>query len=305
MIETRLQVVLARAGLGSRRACEGLIESGAVTVNGRTITKLGSKVEPSDEIRVRGKKLPAPQALRYFLPNKPRGVVTTASDPQGRRTVLELLVGVRERVVPVGRLDLQSEGLVLLTNDGELADALMHPRSGVARIYRAKVHGELDAHDVGRLARGVVLERRRTAPIEVRTVTSTGNASWVEVTVREGRKHLVRDALASVGHPVAKLRRTQLGPLLLARLASGKFRELAPAEVTRLRATAGLSPEGGGRSSSRRGKRPRGTAPARQAGAVGGAAPRPPRRGPPPRRPQRRAPATAGGRGRGPATPKR
>ena len=268
--ETRLQVVLARAGLGSRRACERLIESAVVAVNGRIVTQLGVKVAHGDEVRVRGRRLPAAQRLRYLLLNKPRGVVTTASDPQGRPTVLDFIPGVHERLVPVGRLDLQSEGLVLLTNDGELVDALTHPRSGVPRVYRAKVHGQLDEKDVARLARGVVLERVRTRPLEVRQVSTTGNASWLEVTVREGRKHLVRDALAAVGHPVAKLRRIAFGPLELGKLASGSVRELLPAEVLRLRQAGGL---GRGKAAGRRvataSRSPRGS------GRGGGAGARP------------------------------
>jgi pseudouridine synthase len=258
----RVQVALARAGLGSRRACDALVAQGLVTVNGK-VAELGTKADPAvDRILVRGKPLRAASRLRYVVLFKPRGLVTTVSDPEGRPTVMDLLAGIRERLHPVGRLDVQTDGLLLLTNDGPLTDALTHPRHGVTKTYLAKVSGELGANAVRRLADGIPLHGRRTAPIHVRTLKRAATSSWVEVVVREGRKHLVREVLLAVGHPVSKLRRVAFGPLRLKGLEPGQWRDLTPAEVDRLR---------------------------RAATAAGGAAPRPGRPPAPRRRPSRPA----------------
>src|ERR671934_3136571 len=161
----RLQKILSQAGVASRRASEQLMLDGRVTVNGETVRELGTKADAAhDDIRVDGRRIRVPERHRYLLLNKPRGYVTTRSDPQRRRTVLDLLHGVREYVYPVGRLDFDSEGLLLLTNDGDLAARLTHPRHGVARVYDVRVLGEPDRHDVERLSRGVVIDGRRTAP---------------------------------------------------------------------------------------------------------------------------------------------
>src|SRR5437764_5765502 len=167
----RLQKILSQAGIASRRAAERLMLEGRVTVNGVTVRELGTKADPShDDIRVDGRRVRRQARTRYLLLNKPRGYVTTRSDPQRRPTVLDLLRGVKEYVYPVGRLDFDSEGLLLLTNDGDLAARLTHPRHGVARVYEARVLGIPDAHDLDRLARGIVVEDRRTAPAEVKIV---------------------------------------------------------------------------------------------------------------------------------------
>ena len=243
---TRLQVILARAGLGSRRACEELITQGRVSVNGKTMEALGTRVEDGDAVRLDGRPLVAAQRLRHFMLNKPREVVSTVSDPEGRKTVLDMVPGVRERLYPVGRLDYHSEGLLLLTNDGALTEALTHPRHEVPRTYLARIKGSLSQESRDTLLRGVKIQGRATGPIRARTVRQApgGVYSWVEVIVHEGRYHLVREALLRVGHLVSRLRRLAFGPLQLGRLAVGEHRELEPSEVEALRQSAGLAPGG-------------------------------------------------------------
>ena len=243
---TRLQVVLARAGLGSRRACEALIERGEVTVNGRVVTELGTRVTSDDDVAVSGRHLRGAQSHRYLALNKPREVVTTVKDPQGRRTVMDFVQGLRERTWPVGRLDYHSEGLVILTNDGDLTHALTHPSRHVPRTYHARISGTLGPDERDRLHRGVRIEGKATGPIEVRPLRQARHAedhAWVEVVVHEGRYHLVREALARVGHPVSRLKRVAFGPLKLGRMPAGAVRELAPAEIDALRRACGLARE--------------------------------------------------------------
>jgi 23S rRNA pseudouridine2605 synthase/16S rRNA pseudouridine516 synthase len=233
----RLQKALARAGIASRRAAERLIREGRVTVNGRKVTRMGTQVEPErDVVEVDGKRVPrAPRTHTYLALHKPRGFVTTMSDPEGRPTVRDLLPDVRVRVYPVGRLDFHSEGLLLLTDDGDLARDLMHPRNRVPRTYLARVRGEPSEEALARLARGSIrIEGRKALPAACRVVRS-GPSSWVEITVVEGRKHQVRRMLEVVGHPVQRLRRVSYGGVALGRLPSGRVRALAPAEVDRLR----------------------------------------------------------------------
>ena len=236
----RLQKVLSRAGIASRRAAEALITAGRVTVNGTVVTRLGTQVDPErDAIKVDGTRVrslaPAPQ---YLMLHKPRGVVTTLSDPEGRPTVRDYLHGVRGRVFPVGRLDYASEGLLLLTSDGALARDLMHPSRGVPKTYAAKVRGTPTPEALRRLANGFVLEGRRTLPGKARLVEA-GPSAWVEVTVVEGRKHQVRDMLAAVGHPVQRLRRIRYGGVDLGDLPPGGLRPLTRPEVARLQRAAG------------------------------------------------------------------
>lgn len=235
----RLHVALARAGCGSRRACEQLMRDGVVAVNGEIVSTLGTKVDDGDRITVRGRPIRGPQALRYLLLNKPRAVVSTASDPEGRRTVLDFVPHARERLYPVGRLDYQSEGLILLTNDGELADTLLHPRHAVPRVYLARVRGQILPEEAALLAKGLRLAGKPTGAILVRAIrrraATSEKSSWLEVTVTEGRYHLVREALLRVGHPVSRLRRVAFGPLKLGRLEPGEVRELTPAEISSLR----------------------------------------------------------------------
>src|SRR5437763_14928340 len=234
----RLQKILSQAGIASRRAAERLMLEGRVTVNGVTVRELGTKADPShDDIRVDGRRVRLQARTRYLLLNKPRGYVTTRSDPQRRPTVLDLLRGVKEYVYPVGRLDFDSEGLLLLTNDGDLAARLTHPRHGVARVYEARVLGIPDAHDLDRLARGIVVEDRRTAPAEVAIRPRGRDADHATpvATIREGRNRQVRNMCEAIGHPVTALRRVAIGPIRDARLKIGEWRELTDDEVRRLR----------------------------------------------------------------------
>ena len=251
-MQIRLQKIISTAGVASRRAAEQLIVDGRVSVNGETIRELGSKADPeTDDIRVDERRVKHAQRLRYYLLNKPAGYVTTRSDPEKRRTVLDLLKGVREYVYPVGRLDYDSEGLLLLTNDGDLAAALMHPSHEVDRVYEAQVLGTPDAHDLDRLGRGVMVEGRRTAPAVVELLTdrrrsarkTKDETSVIRVTVHEGRTRQVRKMCDAIGHPVRKLRRVRIGPIWDNTLKPGAFRELTAEEVRKLKSAARHSPK--------------------------------------------------------------
>jgi pseudouridine synthase len=255
----RLQKILSQAGIASRRASEQLMREGRVTVNGAAVRELGTKADPAvDDIRVDGRRIKLPERHRYLLLNKPKGYVTTRSDPQQRPTVLDL-IGTREYVYPVGRLDFDSEGLLLLTNDGNLAARLTHPSHGVERVYEAVVLGVPDEHDLSRLRRGIVLEGRRTEPADVRLLgASKGGGARLSITIREGRNRQVRKMLDAIGHPVDHLRRVAIGPLRDARLRPGQWRELTPQEVERLqRAVTQRTPrtQGSEPRSARRSKR--------------------------------------------------
>jgi 23S rRNA pseudouridine2605 synthase len=228
----RLQKILSQAGIASRRASEQLMLDGRVTVNGVTVRELGSKADPShDDIRVDGRRVKVVEHHRYLLLNKPRGYVTTRSDPQRRPTVIDLLAGVREYVYPVGRLDFDSEGLLLLTNDGDLAARLTHPRHALPRVYEAHVLGEPDAHDVDRLVRGVTIEGRRTLPAEVKPL----GPNRLRITIREGRNRQVRNMCDAIGHPVTHLKRVAIGPITDAKLKPGRWRDLTADEVRALK----------------------------------------------------------------------
>ena len=215
--------------------------AGRVTVNGSTVTELGSRADPTrDEIRVDGRRIGPTERRRYLLVNKPRGYISTRSDPQGRRTVLHLLAGVPEYVYSVGRLDYDSEGLVLLTNDGELASRLTHPRHGVERVYEARVRGVPGARDLSRLSRGVVIDGRRTAPAGAKLVRSYrssagGDQAVLLMTLTEGRNRQVRRMCEATGHPIIRLRRVRIGPIRAHGLKPGQFRELTVREVEALR----------------------------------------------------------------------
>jgi 23S rRNA pseudouridine2605 synthase len=235
----RLQKILSQAGVASRRASEQLMLDGRVTVNGVTVMELGTKAEPGkDDIRVDGRRVKIVEQHRYLLLNKPRGYMTTRSDPERRPTVIDLLKGVREYVYPVGRLDFDSEGLLILTNDGDLAARLTHPSHGVPRVYEAHVLGVPDRHDLDRLHRGVPLEGRRTEPAEVELIGERGGHATLRVTIREGRNRQVRKMCESIGHPVTQLRRVAIGPIRDAKLHLGAWRELTEEEVARLRKAA-------------------------------------------------------------------
>ena len=241
-MQARLQKILSTAGIASRRAAETMIAEGRVSVNGRTVTELGTKADPeADDIRVDGRRLRAAERRRYILLYKPRGYITTRADPQRRPTVIDLLAkgGVRDYVYPVGRLDYDSEGLLLLTNDGELAARLTHPRHGVAREYQVRVRGVPDRHVLERLTRGIVLDNRRTAPAGVtleKVVDGDDGAQAVlSFVIHEGRNRQVRNMCDAVGHPVVRLKRVRIGPISDDRIRPGEFRDLAAREVALLR----------------------------------------------------------------------
>jgi pseudouridine synthase len=236
-MQLRLQKLLSQAGVASRRAAETLMAQGRVSINGRTVREMGTKADPAvDDIRVDGSRIGGRERLRYILLNKPAGYVSTRSDPQRRPTVLDLLAGVREYVYPVGRLDYDTEGLLLLTNDGALTARLTHPRYGIERTYEAKVAGLPDAHALERLRTGIPLDGRRTRAAEVQLLNAgrRDETGVVRITIREGRNRQVRRMCEAVGHPVRSLRRTRLGPLSDRRLKSGYWRELSAEEVRTL-----------------------------------------------------------------------
>jgi 23S rRNA pseudouridine2605 synthase len=234
----RLQKVLARVGFGSRRSCEELIEDGRVTVNG-TIATLGDKVDvSSDEIAVDGVRIGTQPGLVYYLLNKPAGVVTTAADTHGRTTVTSL-VPSEPRVFPVGRLDQDTEGLLLLTNDGDLTQRLSHPRFGVEKEYLAAVEGEPTRGELRRLREGVELDDGMSAPAKIALV----EPSVVRITIHEGRNRQVRRMCDAIGHPVVRLVRTRIGPLVDRALAPGEWRLLATDEVRALERAAAESGE--------------------------------------------------------------
>ncbi len=231
----RLQKILSQAGIASRRASEALMLQGRVSVNGITVRELGTKADAArDDIRVDGRRVKIAEHHRYLLLNKPRGYVTTRSDPERRPTVIDLLRGVREYVYPVGRLDFDSEGLLILTNDGDLAARLTHPSHEIPRVYEVQVLGVPDDRDLERLRRGIVLEGRRTQPADIRVV----KPGLLLITIREGRNRQVRKMCEAIGHPVDHLKRIAIGPLKDARLKPGFWRDLTPEEVRKLQRAA-------------------------------------------------------------------
>lgn len=242
----RLQKILSAAGVASRRLSEELITQGRVSVNGKTVTELGTKADPAvDEIKVDGRRIKTEQRRRYILLNKPRGYITTRSDPQGRPTVMDLMKAVKEYIYPVGRLDYDSEGLLLLTNDGELAARLTHPRHEVEKVYEARVKGVPDDRTVERLSRGVVIEGRRTAPAKIRVSQpiskASGEQTIVELSIHEGRQRQVRKMFDAVGHPVVRLKRVRIGPIEDPEMPPGHWRELTPQEIGRLQKVCGVT----------------------------------------------------------------
>ncbi len=249
-MQIRLQKVLSQAGIASRRAAETLMAEGRVTVNGTTVREMGTKADPAvDDIRVDGRRVKGAERLRYLLLNKPAGYVSTRSDPQRRPTVIDLLRGVREYVYPVGRLDYDTEGLLLLTNDGDLAARLTHPRHGVERTYEAQVAGMPDERALERLRTGIPLDGRRTLPAEVELLNkgrsghgpaTSGHGprthGVLRLTIREGRNRQVRRMLEAVGHPVRSLHRTRIGPIADRQLRPGQWRDLRAQEIAALKA---------------------------------------------------------------------
>ena len=238
----RLQKIIAAAGVASRRKAEDLIVSGRVVVNGQVVTELGTKADPEqDHIRVDGKLLQGPERFTYVALNKPKGYVTTVSDEKKRPTVMDLVKKVKGRVYPVGRLDWASEGLILMTNDGALANALMKASSNVPKTYVVKVAGQPDEAKLDKLRRGVSIaekggRRVRTAPAKIRLIRE-GDNPWLEVTIIEGRNRQVRKMFEEVGHHVEKIRRVQYGPLALD-VPPGDWRNLTLLEVAKLKTAA-------------------------------------------------------------------
>jgi 23S rRNA pseudouridine2605 synthase len=258
----RLQKILSTAGVCSRREAEELILEGKVKVNGKTVTELGEKADPDKDVIKVGNRVigHAPARKTYLLLNKPKGCVTTLKDPQGRRTVIDLLGRVGQRVYPVGRLDYDSEGVLILTNDGEFANALMHPSREAPKTYEVKVRGVMTDGDLRRLAEGVRLEDGMTAPAKVRKRKLVDANSWIEITIHEGRNRQVRRMCEALGHPVLKLKRTKVGPIGLTGVPAGMYRELTPGEVATLLRAAGKEPVKAPRPSRPSVKKPGGRA---------------------------------------------
>ncbi len=253
MSEERLQKILARAGVTSRRKAETLIEEGRVTVNGKVAT-LGDKADPeSAAIKVDGKRIEPRTAHRYLVMNKPIGVMSTGSDPEGRPTVLDLVPArFRKALVPVGRLDFQTEGLLLLTDDGDFAHRVAHPRYGCHKVYEVKVKGQPPAAEMEKLRhRGVVIDGRHTVPVRLDPLRVTGSRegknTWWTVELAEGRTRQIREMFFRIGHPVQRLRRVAIGPLRDASLPPGALRELTEEEVEALRGSTRSSRGGKGR----------------------------------------------------------
>jgi pseudouridine synthase len=238
-MEERLQKIIAEAGITSRRKAEELIVQGRVSVNGQVVAELGSKADPArDQILVDGRRLRRAGRRLYILLNKPPGYVSTVSDPQHRPTVISLARDLKERVYPVGRLDFHSSGLMLLTNDGEMANFLMSPKSGIPRTYHVKLAGTPDDEALQRLEKGIVLDGRRTAPCQIRPL-ALREKPWYEITLVEGRYHQVRRMFERIGQAVVKLKRVRIAFLTDHGLAPGRYRQLTAAEVNGLRKYSG------------------------------------------------------------------
>ncbi|MGH9418212.1 MAG: pseudouridine synthase [Terriglobales bacterium] len=251
-MQERLQKLISQAGVASRRKAEVLITTGQVTVNGLVIAELGSKADwVRDHITVAGKPVRPAARLHHLLFYKPKGVVTTLSDPEGRPTIADFVRSSRERIYPVGRLDFHSEGLLVLTNDGALANRVLHASTALPKTYWVKVAGRPGEEQLARLRRGVVIEGRRTAPAQIRWLAASGASGrerqragvyrtssenpWLEVVLIEGRYHQIRKMFALIGHPVEKLKRVAIGPLRIGQLKPGQMRELTPPEIAQLR----------------------------------------------------------------------
>lgn len=232
---TRLQKYLAQCGVAARRKCENLIAQGRVAVNGQIVTEMGTRVLPEDIVTVDGEVVCPEAQKHYILYYKPIGEVTTVSDPGGRATVMDRFEGFPARLFPVGRLDFDSEGLLLLTNDGALAQRMLHPGRQVDKGYLVRAGGDLSDKSIHALRQGVLLDGRMTSPAQVRVIRRTGQETVLQLTIHEGRNRQVRRMIEAVGHPVFLLRRVRFGPLQLGGLARGKWRELTDEEIEALR----------------------------------------------------------------------
>ncbi|SFT33328.1 23S rRNA pseudouridine2605 synthase [Selenomonas sp. GACV-9] len=240
-MQERLQKIISQAGIASRRAAEKMIADGRVKVDGKVVTELGRKVDPSRaDIRVDGKRIKAAEQHVYFLLNKPKGYLSTAHDERGRRTVLNLLPEVNERVYPVGRLDNNTEGLLLITNDGTLMNGLLHPKYEVEKTYIARIAGEPDELALDRLRQGIRLEDGMTAPAKVKLLEQAGGQSRVEISIHEGRNRQVRRMFAAIGCDVRALKRVRFAGLTLQGVKRGKYRALTKEELLALFRLAGI-----------------------------------------------------------------
>lgn len=234
-MEERLQKIIAQAGIASRRAAETLILEGRVTVNG-AIAELGMKADPqTDHVKVDGKLITRREPKVYYLFYKPSGVVTSLSDPEGRPTVKNFFSGIRLRVFPVGRLDYDSEGLLVVTNDGDFANLLAHPSHQAEKVYVVKIRGKIEEDALQRLRAGVRLEDGVTAPAKVKRIRSAESNCWVQIAIHEGRNRQIRRMFEQVGHPVTRLKRISIHGLTVGGLKPGQYRELSPEEVQHIR----------------------------------------------------------------------
>ncbi len=237
--KTRLQKFLAQAGVCSRRKAEEYITQGLISVNGKKVTELGTKVDPQkDFVKLRGNRVRTVDAKFTILLYKPKGYVSTMSDPEGRLTVQDLIKKFPHRLFPIGRLDINTEGLILLTNDGDLAQTLTHPRHRIKKVYIAKVRGIPDEITLQRLRRGITLEGEKTGPCKVKIITTTGTNAWLEIVLREGKNRQVRRMAEAVGHPVVKLKRVGIAFLNLEGIEPGSYRHLDADEVKALKRLA-------------------------------------------------------------------
>lgn len=232
---TRLNKYIAQAGVASRRRADQLIAYGKVRVNGKVVRELGTMVMPGDRVDVSGTAIKPIEQTIYLVLHKPTGVMTTMRDPQGRRTIVELLPKKMPRIVPVGRLDYDTAGVLLLTNDGELANKLLHPKFGVEKTYRATISGRLSPEDVTALHEGVAVKNYTASGAKLRVVSVRAGYSVVDITIHEGRNRQVRDMFEALGHPVQTLVRLRFGPVSLGDLGVGRTRELTPKELSALK----------------------------------------------------------------------
>jgi pseudouridine synthase len=241
-MQVRLNKYLSQAGVASRREADSRIAESRVKVNGLVVQELGFKIDPArDRVEVDGKKITVASNRIYIMLNKPPGFLVTARDPFNRQTVMQLLPAWKGKIFPVGRLDYESEGLLLLTDDGELAHRLMHPRYEVPKTYLVQVEGEVQKSSVSRLEKGIVLDGRKTSPARIFLLRSSRKESAVRMVIHEGRKREVRRMWAALGHHVLRLKRVSYGELKLGRLPSGQWRRLTLNEARSLRSLAGLS----------------------------------------------------------------